>query len=174
MAWMRTESACAALNVSPRTLRRRLKAGNLESKRQGRCLLVNVPDDQAVATVAEAGRRMATVAAGAALQQRDSSRSLAAVVATFDTALDRAERRALSAVRWGVGTSAAVVLCSLVAVLGIGWRFHVEAVDHVSRVADLQRRHTAQLQHVQVESSRLRAERDSFAWLAGLPVVTDK
>jgi len=147
MAWMRMEQAGSALRMSQRTIRRRVEAGELESKRDGRCVLVDVPEDKAVANVTEVGRRLSEVAASSAIQSKAAQETHADMIRLCDKIVDRAcevERRAAVAIRWMVGTTASVCIGAVVLLLvrvdqeqARTDRHHAETVVHVAENARL-------------------------------------
>ena len=99
MSWMTQTEAAAALGCSIRTVRRRIRAGTLTARREGRRLLVEIDTDRALSTVTQVGRHLAEVGAAAAIQRRQDADALTTIHDTFKDTLsslaacqDRAEK----------------------------------------------------------------------------------
>jgi|GEM_PF-2492742 len=136
MSWMTQTEAAAALGCSIRTIRRRIRAGSIGARREGRRLLVEVDTDKAMATVTQVGRQLAEVGAAAAIQRKQENDALSTIHSTFKDTLDvlaayreRAEREVSAcrrAARWGWMAAAMLAI----AIVGAGWFIHTERVTH--------------------------------------------
>ena len=76
MSWMTQTEAAAALGCSIRTVRRRIRAGSLTARREGRRLLVEIDTDRALSTVTQVGRHLAEVGAAAVIQRKQDADAL--------------------------------------------------------------------------------------------------
>ncbi len=136
MSWMTQTEAAVALGCSIRTVRRRIRSGAINARRDGRRLMVEVDTDRAMSTVTQVGRHLAEVGAAAAIQRQQDANALSTIHATFKDTLgtlarcqDRAARDLGAyrrSARWGWATAA---------ILGIGfatggWFIHTERVAH--------------------------------------------
>lgn len=140
MSWMTQNEAAAALGCSIRTIRRRIRAGSMDARRDGRRLLVAVDTDKAMATVTQVGRQLAEVGAAAAIQRKQENDALTTIHSTFKDTLnvlatyrERGEREVGAyrrAARWG-WTAAALLAIALV---GAGWFMHTERVAQERRI----------------------------------------
>jgi len=97
MAWLRQPEAALALDISPRTLTRRITNGEVDTKRDGKRVLVFVDgSDDPVANVAIAARQLTEMAAAQAVERHNNDQTVAAVFQSH--AETKAELRRL---RWG-------------------------------------------------------------------------
>ncbi|MCH8149062.1 MAG: helix-turn-helix domain-containing protein, partial [Planctomycetes bacterium] len=136
MSWMTQTEAAAALGCSIRTVRRRVRAGSLTARREGRRLLIEVDTDKALSTVTQVGRHLAEVGASAAIQRREDADSLTTIHETFKDILsslascqDRAERdigtyRRSARRGWAMASFLGIGLASA------AWFIHTERVAH--------------------------------------------
>ncbi|MCH7925308.1 MAG: hypothetical protein IIC51_07215 [Planctomycetes bacterium] len=136
MSWMTQTEAAAALGCSIRTVRRRIRAGSLTARREGRRLLVEIDTDRALSTVTQVGRHLAEVGAAAVIQRKQDADALTTIHETFKDTLsslaacqDRAEKDIgtyrRSARRGWAMTSLLGALLAIAA-----WFIHKERVAH--------------------------------------------
>lgn len=165
MAWLSMTDAASALGCTERTIRRRVRAGQLDVRRDGHRSLVEIDTDRAMDTVTGIGRQMSEVATATAIQRRQDSDLLGIVVAELQSA------RRTARVATVMSVMAVIVMGGIVAWLGT--QFHTMEVGHI-RAASENRRllDSAVSEAVQARSGQheasLRAERaeDLVLWLA--------
>lgn len=136
MSWMTQTEAAVALGCSIRTIRRRIRSGTMNARRDGRRLMVEVDTDRAMSTVTQVGRHLAEVGAAAAIQRQQDANALSTIHATFKETLgtlarcqDRAARDVAvyrRSAQWG---------WAMAAIFGIGfvaggWFIHTDRVAH--------------------------------------------
>ena len=144
MSWMTQTEAAAALGCSNRTIRRRIRAGMLKTRREGRNILVDVDIDHAVATVTQVGRQLAEVGAAAAIQKKHDADTVSAMQATFADTLnalsasrDVMERQTLASRRSArTGWMTATIL--VIALFAGGWYYSLEGFKHADELHTLQ------------------------------------
>jgi len=129
MAWLRQHEAAAALGVSPRTMARRIASGELDTRRNGRIVLVDVPDDgdDAVANVAKVGSQLARVAASQAIERHHDAETMAAIRQSHADHMADVQAH-LKQARWGglAALVAAVALGAVTAWLIVQWTADVD------------------------------------------------
>lgn len=144
MSWMTQTEAAAALGCSVRTIRRRIRSNCINTRREGRNILVEVDTDKAVSSVTHVGRQLAEVGAAAAIQSKHDADTLAAVTDNFrDTlsvlsacreTLETEARRARRTARSGW-----VVATVLMLALSVGaWLYHRQSTDYLTSNHELQ------------------------------------
>ena len=144
MSWMTQTEAAAALGCSNRTIRRRIRAGMLKTRREGRNILVDVDTDRAVATVTQVGRQLAEVGAAAAIQKKHDADTLSTMQATFaDTlaALSASrsilEKQTILTRRSARAAWTTAAILTLVIFTG-GWYYATERIRHHDELHQLQ------------------------------------
>jgi len=182
MPWLSQTDACEALNLSQRTLSRRIKMGKLETRRRGYNVDVLVEDaaDTPMAMLVESGRDLADSATAAVAQRQIDSHFMDSQLEAMDKQLaifqkaqeraDLAERRAedrvkaveCRSVRWVRGAVGVIAVILIVAVSGGilgGMEFHRETLEHRDRVSELKAGHVDAVGRLEGE------HRDSIARL---------
>jgi len=154
--WMKQVEACAALNLSPRTLARRIKAGEVDSKREGRHVLVDVVDaHDPIADVTTVGSQLAEVATANAIQRRMDADVMDAIRQTCQSSTTHA--------RW----SAAVAILAAVAmgvVAGrIAMELHTDTIAHAVEVRSLAEQSARHLGHADVLTTTVGELRSALA-----------
>jgi|GEM_PF-3015678 len=153
MPWYPQSEAADLLNISTRTLRRRIRAGAVQWRRDGRHILVEVPDQPEPDKVSEIGRQLAQVGAASAIQRsRDSDimASVMAVVTDFRQTLAQQATTARRSARLAWGTS----LVMLAAVAMLGWTYHRATLASLDQLEQLKSEASRHEQGLQTEAAR--------------------
>jgi len=133
MSWMTQTEAAAALRISERTLNRRVAAGDYETKREGRNVMINVDLDDAVANVAYVSRQLAEVGAANAITSHDHAKTVAVM------AEQMAFIRKAASVTYA--TAAIVAVVAVVSGVWMGWTMQRTEKDHGQTIADMSAKH---------------------------------
>jgi len=132
MEWMPVEAAASSLGCSVRTVYRRIKAGELQTRHVGDRVEVAV---EAPDVDGQIDRRVTDIAAASLTMRRMDADSVSAIRADFRDNLRAARRTAL-----------AVSVLLLTAVGGFAWggyRWHLADVEHFQAMATLEMRNIA-------------------------------
>jgi len=143
MSWSSVSKAAATLQISERQLYRRIRAGTLETARQGGRTLVDVPDTTDGLT--SAVDKMSQVAAASTITHDRNVRQtseLTSVLSNVVLRAEKAETRAYQVVRWSVGTVAAVMVTTVGAAVWAGLQFHQTVLGHQVEVSTMTAEHT--------------------------------
>jgi len=145
MSWMTQTDAATTLGCSIRTIRRRIRRNTLNSRRDGRNILVQVNPDDAVPGVHALSRRPATTLATATAELGDQTadelvtlsstlRDTMSALSDYHQTVHVQARDARRSVRtaWLVTGTATLTLA-----LG-GWLYHTRTVTHTAALNDLQ------------------------------------
>lgn len=145
MAWLCSQDAAAHLGISDRTLRRRLRAGQYNFRREGRMHLVelDVPDD--TDRLADVGEHFAQAAAATAITSRTTADTMAALSAS--------QRETIRMLKIGTAVTAAVGVLATVMLCFVGRYMYLRYDATRNELSDARRQHVRQV-------STLERERD--------------
>lgn len=157
MSWMTSQDASSTLNISDRTLRRRLRAGVYPSRREGRTVQVelDVPDE--ADRLGDIGDHFARASLANAVTTRTAADTLAAV-----SDQHRSEVRVL---RQGLVATTALGVLAVLSLAGVVWVLAVKydatrsrmsemAVGHVRQVVTLETAVADAVREVEVVNDR--------------------
>jgi len=143
MTWLCSQDAAAHLGISDRTLRRRIKTGMYNHRREGRMTLIelDVPDD--TDRLADVGEHFAKAAAATAITSRTTADTMAA--------LSTSQRETIRMLK--IGNAATAVVGVLTAVtLGLVGRYMYLQYDQTrTELSDARRQHVRQVDAVEDE-----------------------
>lgn len=140
MAWRSQTQAAELLGISERTLSRRISTGTLETRRDGRHVLVNVTEDQIaqqpMAEMSENGGEMANVATPTAIERGYPRDAAADYRRISDSQVRQAQTVAKRA--WLLAFAAWLTVLALIVGSGwLGWKFHSNTIEYERHVAEL-------------------------------------
>jgi len=153
MAWMSKFEAALALGVSVRTLERRIVAGELKARRDGRSVIVDVADEDDREPVADLDQHLKEPGRSHVPQKAEAAEELRGVLwalTEYRRELGRRIRRArISA---GVGWTA---VAAMIIVMTVGaWRYGTTTKAHESDLRLLQMAHSREWDRLQTEADR--------------------
>lgn len=127
MEWMPVEAAASSLGCSVRTVYRRIKAGEVQTRRIGDRVEVAV---EASDTDGQNDRRLTDIAAASLTMRRMDADTVSAIRQDF--------RDNLRVARWTALGTSVLVLASVGLLAWGGYRWHLADLEHVQTVAGLE------------------------------------
>jgi len=149
MAWISVLDAGQALQCSERTLRRKIKAGHIESRTIGGRLELNIDTDKVLSSVSGQARHLVDVSTAHAIQAKADSDNMTGTLSALNRAIEgahkaasqareaeeRAEARAVRAVSWAAVLTATITLGAGALLAAGAYRYNAESVRHATQVA---------------------------------------
>ena len=138
MPWVPTNRAAAVLDVSERTIYRRIKSGDLKSMRDKGQVLVEVDTIDPVKVVADGVDKLSQAAQATAIQRHEDSEHVARMLDTMSD-LIRHERQNARRARVGTLTATLAAIALIVVTAQIGIVYHESELGRIDQVGTMQR-----------------------------------
>jgi hypothetical protein len=162
MPYVPVQHAAASLNVSDRTVRRRIAADELKVIRQGGRVMVWVDTPTTADTLSKSVEQVAKIGTAGAVQRVADRQVMADTLAAYRESV-RCSREDLRAARW---TALGTTLLTLGAIGIIAWgglAFHRGELRHLEVIHELKTTHAVAVDRLKSENRRLSDSVDSQA-----------